>query len=56
MKEINPKDVNASVDIVSYEYIFIEEAKSIARVFSETNTLLPDEKRLFLEEFQKSSC
>ncbi|KAI5189352.1 hypothetical protein NEMIN01_0415 [Nematocida minor] len=55
MKEINSKDVTAAMDVISYEYISAEDAKSIAMSFSNTNTTLPDQKRLFLDAFYSSA-
>lgn len=51
--KIDSKDINASVDVVSYEEIGIEDAKEITESFLSTNTTLPDRKRLFIEEFIK---
>lgn len=54
MPELNSKDVAAVVDVISYEHITAEEAKDAARAFARSNTILPDEKRLFLSNFYSS--
>ncbi|EHY66215.1 hypothetical protein NEAUS04_0631 [Nematocida ausubeli] len=54
MQAINSKDVAAVMDVVSYEYISAEDAKSICKEFSSTNTMLSDEAILFLKKFYTS--
>lgn len=54
MAPIDPRDLGALSEIVSYEYVSEGIAKEAAKEFLKRNTLLSDKQRLFVEAFCQS--
>lgn len=54
MGSMDPRDLGALSEIVSYEYVSESTAKETAKEFLQRNTLLSDKQRLFVDAFYHS--